>query len=49
MQDKKYNIIETAEYISVQPVGFIVNARECKTFWKREGWTLEAVKAFYEG
>lgn len=45
---KQYNFYETDDYISVQPVGFIVNARACKTFYKREGWTLENVKAFYE-
>ena len=44
-----YEIYETDEHITVMPKGNIVNARACRTFYKREGWTLENVKAFYEG
>lgn len=39
--------IETENYITVRPKGYIVNARACKTFWKSEGWTLENVKQLY--
>lgn len=46
--DMRYEVYETDDYIRVQPVGNIVNARACKTFYKREGWTLENVRAFYE-
>lgn len=39
--------IETDEYIRVQPKGAIVNARQCHTLYKREGWTLDNAKEFY--
>lgn len=44
-----YEVFETEDYIKVQPKGRIVNARACKTYWKREGWTLDNVKQFYGG
>jgi len=39
--------IETEEYITVRPKGYIVNARKCHTLYKRDGWTLKNAKAFY--
>lgn len=39
--------IETEEYITVMPKGNVVNARQCHTLYKREGWTLENAKEFY--
>lgn len=39
--------IETEDYITVRPKGFIVDARKCHTLYKREGWTLENAKQVY--
>ena len=42
-----YKITETDDYISVQPEGYITDARKTRTFWKNQGWTMELVKKFY--
>lgn len=39
--------IETDTYITVQPKGNVVNARQCHTLYKSEGWTLELAKKTY--
>lgn len=39
--------IETENYITVQPSGYIVNARKCHTLYKSDGWTLELAKELY--
>lgn len=44
-----YEVFETEDYIKVQPKGRVVDARKCKTFWKREGWNMENVINFYKG
>lgn len=44
---ENYDIYETEEYISVQPKGYVVDARKCRTFYKREGWTMKNVMQFY--
>ena len=44
---KEMHLGEFEDYFIVQPVGRVVNARECHTFWKRDGWTKAAILEWY--
>ena len=44
---EKYEIYETDDHITVMPKGNVVNARQCHTLYKCEGWTLENAKKVY--